>query len=153
MQKIAFLCVGKLKESWAREAAAFYADRLNHVIKLEIVELPASKETDPERQRSEESKRLLDAARKIDGDMWVLDEKGKAMTSPAFAKAIEQAQDDGRTIIFLLGGAYGLIDEVRSAGKLLKLSDMTLPHELCRVFFLEQLYRAIEINRGSGYHH
>ena len=56
-------------------------------------------------------------------------------------------------MLFLLGGSYGWSDAVRAKGKRMRLSDMVLPHELCRVVFLEQLYRAMEIAKGSGYHH
>lgn len=154
MQKITLLAVGKLKEPWARDAAEYYCDRLQHALKFEVIELPASKEKHPDRQRSDESKRLIDAAKKLDGVVWILDEQGKAMTSPMFAKEVEQSKNVGSPMMFLLGGAYGLTDDVRAtASKMLRLSDMVLPHELCRVVFLEQLYRATEMMRGSGYHH
>ncbi|HVW66244.1 MAG TPA: 23S rRNA (pseudouridine(1915)-N(3))-methyltransferase RlmH [Candidatus Peribacteraceae bacterium] len=153
MQKITLVSIGHPKESWARDASAFYAERLKHAIKFEVMDLPASRETDPVRQMEDESRRLLKFVADLDSDVWVLDERGSAMSSPAFAKVVAQARDAGRPMIFLLGGSYGLNDAVRSAGRILRLSDMVLPHELCRVVFLEQLYRALEINRGSGYHH
>jgi 23S rRNA (pseudouridine1915-N3)-methyltransferase len=153
MQKVVLIAIGRLKESWSRDACAFYADRLKHVLKLEIVELPPSRETDAKRQVEDESRRILKCIEDEDADVWVLDERGKALTSPAFAKEVGHARDDGRTLVFILGGSYGLTDAVRAAGKQMKLSDMVLPHELCRVVFLEQLYRATEINKGSGYHH
>jgi 23S rRNA (pseudouridine1915-N3)-methyltransferase len=153
MQRIVLLTVGKQKESWAKEAADFYGERLQRALKFEVVEIPASKEKDPQKQKDDESKRLADTAKKVGGDIWVLDERGKGMTSPVFALTIDKARDNGTTLAFILGGSYGLSDDVRSLGKLLKLSDMVLPHELCRVVFLEQLYRATEINKGSGYHH
>ncbi len=154
MQRITLLCIGKLKENYAKDACAFYGERLSHALKFEIIELPASKEKDPERQKADESKRLIDAAKKADGELWILDERGKAMTSPAFAKELEKAKNAGGSMTFILGGAYGLTDDVRKmTSKSLRLSDMVLPHELCRVVFLEQLYRATEIMRGSGYHH
>lgn len=153
MQKITLVSIGRPKESWARDASVFYTERLKHAIKFEIMDLPASRETDPVRQMEDESRRLLAFIADQDADVWVLDERGKAMTSPAFAQEIGNARDAGRPLIFLLGGSYGLTDAVRKAGKTLRLSDMVLPHELCRVVFLEQLYRALEINRGSGYHH
>jgi 23S rRNA (pseudouridine1915-N3)-methyltransferase len=76
------------------------------------------------------------------------------MTSIDFAKAVSKAKDNGRTMVFILGGAYGLTDAFKRAiPHHLRVSDMTLPHELCQVIFMEQLYRAIEIEKGSGYHH
>ena len=153
MQKIVLLTIGRLRESWAQDGAAFYVDRLKHVLKLEVMELPASREVDSERQKQDESRRILKFIDGYDADIWILDEHGKGMTSPAFADEIGKARDSGRTLLFILGGSYGLTDQVRSMGRQLRLSDMVLPHELCRVFFLEQLYRATEINKGSGYHH
>ena len=147
------LCVGKLKSSWAREACAEFAERIGHAMRLGVTELPASKEKDPDRQREDESQRILAAADKIKGQRFILDERGNAFTSRSFAKLLQGPGDRGETVVFLLGGAYGFADGVRATGKPLRLSDMTLPHELCRVLFLEQLYRAGEIMRGSGYHH
>jgi 23S rRNA (pseudouridine1915-N3)-methyltransferase len=153
MQHVTLLCVGSIKESWAKEACAFYFERLERVAKFDVVELPASKEKDPEKQQRDESARLIDSANKIGGALFVLDEKGKGMTSDDFSKLVGVAKDQGMHLVFLLGGAYGLVDDVKHAGKRIKLSDMTLPHELCRVVFFEQFYRATEILKGSGYHH
>lgn len=153
MQKITLLCIGSAKESWAKDACAFYLERLERAAKFEVVELPASKEKDPEKQRRDESARLIDSANKLGGALFVLDETGKGMTSEQFSQLVGAAKDQGTHLVFLLGGAYGLVDDVKHAGKRIRLSDMTLPHELCRVVFLEQCYRATEILKGSGYHH
>lgn len=154
MQKIVLLCVGSLKTRFLAEGCSQYLERLVHSFTIEVIEVPASKEKDPAKQATEESKRLLTALEKKSGDVWVLDERGKSMTSQKFAEALGRAHDSGQPIIFVLGGAYGLTDEVRKqAHFVLRLSDMTFPHELCRLIFLEQLYRAAEIIKGSGYHH
>jgi len=154
MQRITLLCVGPIKTKWIAEGCTHFLGRLGHAIQMEVVEVPASKQTDPAKQQAEESERLLEAIGKREGDIWILDERGKAMTSSVFASSLGTLRDAGRTAIFVLGGAYGLTDAVRKrAYRILKLSDMTFPHELCRLVFLEQLYRATEINKGSGYHH
>ncbi|MDD5750969.1 MAG: 23S rRNA (pseudouridine(1915)-N(3))-methyltransferase RlmH [Candidatus Peribacteraceae bacterium] len=154
MQKISLLCIGSLKTRFIVEGCVHYVERLRHAFDIEVVELPASKERDPAKQAAEESERLLAALSKKEGEIWVLDERGKAMTSVVFAQALGRARDAGRSLIFVLGGAYGLTEEVRKrAQQVLRLSDMTFPHELCRLVFLEQLYRATEIAKGSGYHH
>lgn len=153
MQRITLLCVGSVKESWAKDGCAFYDARLRRAITFGVAEVGASKEKDPMKQREDESQRLLAAARKIGGEIWVLDETGDTMTTKEFAEIVGTARDRGTHFVFLLGGAYGLSDEAKNAGKKLRLSAMTLPHELCRVVFLEQLYRATEILKGSGYHH
>ncbi|MDO8468973.1 MAG: 23S rRNA (pseudouridine(1915)-N(3))-methyltransferase RlmH [Candidatus Peribacter sp.] len=154
MHRITLLCVGPIKTKWIAEGCAHFLGRIGHDAKMEVIEVPAGKQTDPLRQQKEESDRLLESVEKREGDLWVLDERGKAMTSPVFASSLGSARDTGRTVIFVLGGAYGLTDAVRKrANRILTLSDMTFPHELCRLIFLEQLYRATEINKGSGYHH
>lgn len=153
MQKMTLLCIGAVKDSWAKEGCAHYIERLERAAKLEIVELPASKEKDPTKQQEDESLRLLAAANKLDGALFVLDESGKGMTTVQFSQLIGMSRDQGTHVVFLLGGAYGLTPDVKKSGRAIRLSDMTLPHELCRVVFLEQLYRATEILKGSGYHH
>ncbi len=153
MQHITLLCIGAVKEAWAKSGCEMYLSRLEHAAKMDVVELPASKEKDPDKQRVDESERLIEAANKLGGALFVLDETGKGMTSQQMSILVGAARDQGTHLVFLLGGAYGLVDDVKRAGKGIRLSDMTLPHELCRVVFLEQLYRATEILKGSGYHH
>jgi len=153
MQKITLLSIGKVRTPWIADGCAEYAKRLKTAASLLLYELPPGKSPDPARQRDDESGRILETARKLKGEIIVLDETGTRVTSAQFAEALAGARDTGTHLIFLLGGAYGFSDSVRQAGKTLRLSDMTFPHELCRLLFLEQLYRAGEINRGSGYHH
>lgn len=149
--KITLLTVGKLKAPWAKEACEQYQLRLGPL--LTVRELPASKARDSDRQRSEESEAVLAALGSVRGTVWILDEQGKDMTSVVFAKELGKLADRGEPLTLVLGGAFGFTDAVRSGRTLVRLSAMTLPHELCRVLALEQLYRAAEIRRGSGYHH
>lgn len=153
MQKVTLIAIGSVKEAFTKGGCAFYLERLERATKLDVLELPASKEKDPEKQKEDESVRLIESANKIGGALFVLDEKGKGMTSEQFAQLVGMAKDQGTHLVFLLGGAYGLTDDAKRSGRAIRLSDMTLPHELCRVVFLEQLYRATEILKGSGYHH
>ncbi len=154
MQRVTLLTIGKPKEQWVKEACEQYLQRLRPQISLTVLELGPSRGKDGVVQQLEESERLLRSLESMQGDIWVLDETGKGMTSMEFAKHLGAARDQGTPSIFVLGGAYGLTDAVRKKARVVvRLSDMTLPHELCRVLFLEQLYRACEINRGSGYHH
>ena len=119
-----------------------------------MIEVPASKQKDPAKQSAEESASILARLKKLDGAVWVLDERGKDMTSVQFSGEIGKFEDRGESVIFILGGAYGLTDAVRGhADRVMRLSATTLPHELCRVVFLEQLYRALQIRKGTGYHH
>ena len=88
------------------------------------------------------------------GSIWTLDEVGKEMTSQEFADQLSSLKDSGESVIFVLGGAFGLDNRIRDrADHIIALSKMTLQHELCRIVFLEQLYRAMQIQQGSGYHH
>lgn len=151
MLRVTLLCVGRLKHPGIAEACDAYAKRMGSGLK--IVELPDSRERDARRQVADESARMLVAAEKTGGQRWILDESGIRVTSVAFASLLEKALDRGEKMTFLLGGAHGLNDDIKKTGQLLRLSDMTLPHELCRLVFLEQAYRAGEIVKGSGYHH
>lgn len=154
MHRINLFAIGTLREPWAKDGCKLYTERLKHVFDFRMTELIPSHQPNASGQQVEESERLLISAQKSGGDIWVLDETGKQMTSQEFAKEIEVMQDRGEPISFILGGSYGLTDNVKNAGKKkISLSAMTLPHELCRVVFLEQLYRASEILKGSGYHH
>ena len=151
MHAVQVLCIGKLKQPWAQAGAAFYEDRLRPLVRYECTVLPDSKEKDAERQRHDESARLLRSMEKASGPVWVLDERGERYTSPAFSALFSQSTEVPTLVI---GGAHGLTDDVRvAADRVIRLTDMTLPHELCRVLLLEQLYRAAQIKRGTGYHH
>lgn len=154
MQKVILLCVGRLSIPWAKAGCDDYLKRLSHTVSMTIRELPASREKVPERQCVDESERLLAAMEKHTGPVIALDERGKSMQSKEFASLFSRARDQWAPLLFVIGGAYGFNDDVRArATMVLSLSDMVLPHELCRIFFLEQLYRAGEILRGGGYHH
>lgn len=120
---------------------------------FDVEELPASKENRPERQVREESDRLL---KSFGGEdvLVLLDEHGKDLTTDAFAEFLVEHKDFGRSVTFVIGGAYGFDERVREkADLLLRLSSMTLPHELCRLIFFEALYRALDRGRGGKYHH
>lgn len=153
MHRITLFAVGRLKEPWARAVSQLYVERIAAYAQLRVIEFPASKGRTGAEQQIEESQRLLAQLRDAAGPIIILDERGEGMTSAEFSEFIAHACDQGTPLTFILGGAYGLTDAVRKTGRLLKLSDMTLPHELARIVFLEQLYRAHEIGRGSAYHH
>jgi 23S rRNA (pseudouridine1915-N3)-methyltransferase len=154
MQRVIVLAVGKIKTSWIEEGSVEYAKRLGRDVALEIVEIPASKERDPNRQKEDESERLLNAMKKMKGETYLLDERGERMRSVEIADLLTHARDGGKTLVFVIGGAYGLTAHLRAAARgSIRMSDMTFPHELSRLLLLEQLYRGIEIAKGSGYHH
>ncbi len=147
MHRLSLLSVGKIKTPWIADGCAMFIDRLKK--QCDFSERILSPGT-----QVEENDRLVAALEKINGVIVVLDEGGKEYSSPEFASWISKKRDLGDPITFVLGGAFGLDDRVRSTADLvLSLSRMTLPHELCKIVFLEQLYRAHAIIAGSGYHH
>jgi 23S rRNA (pseudouridine1915-N3)-methyltransferase len=151
--KIHLVAVGRLRSALLKELCSDYLARLKRYGPAEVIEVKAAESGDEARRIAEESTRLL--AELEPGDrVLALDERGKQMSSPELSAFIQELELHAtRRLMLLLGGAYGLGDEVRKKGTLLSLSKMTLPHELCRAVVLEQLYRARTIQRGEPYHH
>lgn len=115
--------------------------------------IPSSKVSKPEQQQVLESEAL---ARKIKStDTLILcDERGKSFTSPQFSDWIQQKLNHNRgDIIFAIGGAYGFSDALKSQYESIKLSDFVFPHHLARLVLSEQIYRAYQISKNTGYHH
>lgn len=157
--KITILCVGKIKESFYREAVEEYAKRLSRYCKLEIVEVADEKtpdkasETLREQIMEKEAERLLS---RLEEGAYVctLEIRGRRYTSEAFAQIIERAGLGGQShIFFVIGGSLGLHEKVRKRADLaISFSDMTFPHQLMRVILCEQIYRAYRIICGEPYH-
>ncbi|MGN1235388.1 MAG: 23S rRNA (pseudouridine(1915)-N(3))-methyltransferase RlmH [Christensenellaceae bacterium] len=144
MNKIRFVVVGKIKESFYREAIEEYAKRLSRFAELKIVEV-------------EECKTLKEEAallrRALKGTVIALAVEGKKVSSESFASLIRTQTDQGREISFLIGSSHGLDEQLkREADQRISFSDMTFPHQLMRVILIEQVYRAFMINAGSEYH-
>ncbi len=151
--KISLIAVGRLKDKHAAALCADYSERVARYTPWELVEVKDARGESPDRAPPLEAERLLG---KLPTGSYVvtLDEHGTQLTSVDFSRWLARRQQDGRDLRFVLGGPWGLGDLVRDrADESLRLSDMTLPHELARVVFLEQLYRAFTILRGSKYHH
>lgn len=154
MYKLTLLLVGRPKTPWIIEGMEQFSKRLRFAFDLRTVEIAPSKSPDADKQREEESQKIVEHLSKLPGQKILLDERGKAITSPEFAGMLSRAKDRGDVLVFVLGGSFGVTDDVRNAVQAsLRLSDLTFPHELCALIFLEQLYRASEIEKGSGYHH
>ncbi|WP_461211352.1 23S rRNA (pseudouridine(1915)-N(3))-methyltransferase RlmH [Desulfocurvus sp. DL9XJH121] len=155
MRKISFIWIGKLKKGWWKDAAEHYQKRVKpHFAWTETALKDAPGHLDVPARKEWEGKLILE---KLGPGVFpvALDEGGKAMTSPQLARALTGWTDDPATSpCFIVGGAYGLSDEVLAACRArLSLSAMTFPHELARVILLEQIYRASCIMRGAPYHH
>ncbi len=159
MRNITILCVGKLKESYLREAYSEYAKRLSAFCKLNLVELdevrigdrPSQKEIDAVVEK--EGERILS---KIPSSSAVvaLCIEGKQWSSKELANYLAQQPLGGVShITFIIGGSYGLSPAVKNrAAVQLSFSKMTFPHQLFRVLLAEQIYRAFQIGQGSPYH-
>ena len=144
MQKIYFVVVGKIKESFYREAVAEYAKRISRFAKLEIKELAEG--ANPESEAA-------DILRACKGYVVALAVEGQKLSSEGLAKKLQTLTNEGKDVTFVIGSSCGLSDEVkRKADCLLSFSDMTFPHQLMRVILAEQLYRAFMINAGATYH-
>ena len=121
-----------------------------------VADVRTTRSTTEERQREAEGAALL-AAIKPSDFVWLLDEHGRReYTSRGFATELQRRMAAGvaKRIVFVVGGPYGFSDAVRQrADAMLSLSLMTFPHELVRLFFTEQIYRAMTILRGEPYHH
>ncbi|MDE5897148.1 MAG: 23S rRNA (pseudouridine(1915)-N(3))-methyltransferase RlmH [Clostridia bacterium] len=142
--KVNFVCVGKLKERYWREAVEEYAKRLSRFCKTEIRELP--ERVSPK----EEAEEILRACR---GYVFALAVEGKGRSSEKFAEKIKTLCDRGEEMTFVIGSSCGLDGKVKAAAnELLSFSEMTFPHQMMRVILLEQVYRAFMIVSGAEYH-
>lgn len=148
--KILVLAVGRLRSRPLSEVCGAYLERLRHYGAAEVREVRAAADAGGV---ARESALLLAALEPADRVM-VLDERGIQSSSPELAEVLKSSElRSVKRLAFVLGGAYGVSEEVRRRGKLLALSRLTLPHELCRALLLEQLYRARTIQHGHPYHH
>lgn len=159
MLKVSIICVGKLKEKYLKDACAEYAKRLQSFCRFEIIEVDEEKISDSPNESqinnilSCEGKRILS---KIGSSVRVIAMciEGKQRTSQSFAEYFNSAAISGvSNIAFIIGGSWGLSDEVKKRADLrLSMSEMTFPHQLARVMLCEQIYRAFSINAGTKYH-
>lgn len=156
---IKIICIGKLKESYWREAVAEYGKRLGRYCTLQIDELKE------ERLPDNASKAEEDAVKQAEGEAILkhvksgayavaLDVKGRALSSEGLAEQLDRLALEGKSeLAFIIGGSLGLSQEVLSRADFrLSFSAMTFPHQMMRVILLEQIYRAFKINKNETYH-
>ncbi len=155
--KIECWVVGKTDADYLKTGLSVYEKRLIHYTSFDWIVLPEIKNAgalDKEVLKQKEGEAAFQKLNKEDF-LVLLDEKGKTFTSLTFAKFIEAKQSLGglKKMIFFIGGAYGFSDAVRQRADFqLSLSELTFSHQLIRLIFLEQLYRAFTIIRGEKYH-
>lgn len=155
--KIIFLVISKTIASYLQEGELEYFNRIKHYCDIEYLVLPAlknAKSLNEPQQKTEEGKLIL--SKLLPSDFCVLlDENGKSFTSENFARFIEnKSQSGAKRVVFVVGGPYGFSETVyqRSDFKM-SLSPMTFSHQMVRLIFLEQLYRAFTIIKNEPYHH
>lgn len=153
---VRIVCVGKLKEKYLKDGIEEYAKRLSRFCKFEIVEV--SEELLPDTsQKSIQNVKILEGERiiaKLKGYSIALDLKGKTLTSEEISKKISSLKQSGTsTITFVIGGSYGLSEQVLDKCDFsLCFGAITYPHQLIRLVLTEQIYRAFMIEEGSAYH-
>ena len=152
--KIEFWVLGKTSFKYLDQGIQDYEKRLKRFTDFQIVIIPDIKANDPKTFITKEAKQILERIKPED-QLILLDDKGKNYTSLQFAEEIEKRQMlHQKKIIFLVGGAYGFDESVyKRANAMLSLSSMTFSHQIIRLIFLEQLYRAFTIINGLPYHH
>ena len=158
MLTIQIVCIGKIKESYLKDAINEYSKRLQKYCKLNILELPDEKIPDKLNDsisneiKNKESKKILDHIKK-DSYIICLDLHGKEFTSEEFSKNIEYLSLETSHITFIIGGSLGLSEDLlKKSHQKICFSKMTFPHQLIRVFLLEQIFRGFKISNGETYH-
>ncbi len=157
--KIRILCIGKIKENYLKEGIQEYLNRLKPYVTMEILEVgdepvcdnPSKGEI--ENVKNKEGQKILKLVKSNDY-LIALDLAKKQLKSDEFAKYIkDKFVLGGSTISFVIGGSYGLSDELKQrANDSITLSNMTFTHQMTRLIILEQIYRAFKINRNETYH-
>ncbi len=155
--KIKLLLIGKTTDKSLQALIDEYAGRLKHYLNFEIIVIPElknRKKLSLEQQKEAEGVLLLEKISTSD-EVVLLDERGKQFTSLGFAEFLDKKMIySNKSMIFVVGGPYGFSDEMyrRADGKM-SLSAMTFSHQMIRLIFTEQLYRAMTIIKGEPYHH
>lgn len=159
MLNVKIICIGSIKEKYFKDAILEYQKRLTDFCKFSILELPEYKilnnpsNSDINKALTEEGKRVLSKIKDKD-EVVSLCIEGKELSSVGLSKYINDAALTGHsTVDFIIGGSFGLSDEVKNRSNLkLSMSQMTFTHQMSRVILCEQIYRAFNILNGGKYH-
>ena len=151
------MCVGKTDDEYIKTGCLVYYNRIKRYVPIEEIIIPSVKNLKSlriEEVKEKEAELILKQLKPTDR-LILLDEKGKQFDSPGFSKYIEQNMVERiKNLIFVVGGPYGFSKTIydRANGKI-SLSALTFSHQMVRLFFMEQLYRAFTIMRNEPYHH
>lgn len=149
---IKIICVGKIKEKFFRDAIEEYQKRLTKYTKINIIEVEDININNEELIKQKEKELIL---KHIDKKDYVitLEIEGKQLSSIELSKKIEELETFNSNITFIIGGSYGLDDEIKNLSSFkLSFSKLTFPHQLFRVILLEQIYRTYKIKNNESYH-
>ncbi len=154
---IKLVCIGKTDKKELDTLIKIYKDRLQHYIKFELEIIPDLKKVknlDENQQKVKEGELILSGIQNSDF-LVLLDENGKQFSSESFSEYIQKRMNTGlKRLIFIIGGPYGFSEEMyKRANSKISLSKMTFSHQMVRLFFTEQLYRAFTILKNEPYHH
>ncbi len=153
--EVVLLVVGKTVTDWLARGITQYAERLGHYIPFSIVTVAdVRKQKSSEAQKNVEGQSILKCVNSSDM-LVLLDERGREMTSVEYSEYLQKRMASGlKRLVFAVGGPYGFSKDVYDrADGMVSLSRMTFAHEMVRLFFVEQTYRALTILRGEPYHH
>ncbi|HBL72827.1 MAG TPA: 23S rRNA (pseudouridine(1915)-N(3))-methyltransferase RlmH [Bacteroidales bacterium] len=155
--KIILLVVGKTTDTWVQTAISLYEARIKHYLPFELVVIPTiktAKNLTEDQVKEKEGQAILGWIKPGDA-MVLLDEKGMTLTSEGFADRLQKKMNAGvRNLVFVVGGPYGFSPAVYdTVSERLSLSALTLTHQMVRILFIEQVYRAMTILKGEPYHH
>jgi len=155
--KITFIVIGKTNQSALIQLIDDYQRRLKHYINFESLTIPELKNSKniSEKEQKEKEGELIIKQLEAGDEVILLDEKGKQFTSVAFSEFIaKKIMSSNKRMVFVVGGPYGFSENVYDrANCLISLSAMTFSHQMIRLIFVEQLYRAFTILKGEPYHH
>jgi len=155
--QLKILCIGKTGKAFLEEGEREYLKRLSHYISVDMQILPDirnAKSLSEDQIKQKEGQQFLEKIGPTE-TVILLDERGKHYDSVAFSDFLqEQFNRGGKQVFFLIGGPYGFSEELyKRANGQLSLSKMTFSHQMIRLFFIEQIYRAMTILKGEPYHH
>jgi len=155
--KILLLAIGKTDASYIKEGIREYEKRLTRYLPYEMKIIPDIKNSKNLTKSLQKQKEGVEILSKLENNDFVvlLDENGKQFTSVDFSKFISQKMLMGlKRLVVVIGGPYGFSEEVyKRSNYLISLSKMTFSHQMVRMIFAEQLYRAMTIMKGEPYHH
>lgn len=154
--KIKLITIGKTDENYLKEGIDKYLKRLKYYVQFEIIvinDVKMGKKSNPVLQKELEEKEVLAKVNSTDF-LILLDEKGQEFNSVDFSKYMQKRLNSGNDIVFVIGGPFGFSNRMyERANAKVALSKMTFSHQMIRLFFVEQLYRAFTILKGEKYHH